>query len=94
MKSPEMYRVVWLDSGIHKDLGWASAADYMEGTGLAEMTVTTVGMIMHEDDDIVTLGLNYDPNHDNWIGVQLIARQNIISVERLTPHIGGQIATT
>jgi hypothetical protein len=50
-------------------------------------------MIMHEDDDIVTVGLNYDPNHDNWIGVQLIARQNIISVERLTLQTGGHIAT-
>lgn len=78
-----MYKVVWLDSGLHKDLGWASADEYLRDAGLASMTVITVGMLMHEDPDIVVLGLNHDPNHDTWIAAQMIARANVISVERL-----------
>lgn len=75
--------VTWLDSGVHIDHGWASAEKYCESTGLNGMTVHTVGILMHEDEDTVMVGLSYDPTHDTWFGAQLIARQNIIVMRSL-----------
>ncbi len=76
-----MVRVVWLDSGAHVDHGWASAAQYMS-TDLSRK-VTTVGMLVDESDDVVAVGLNFDPDTDNWFGVELIYRPTIVSFHEL-----------
>jgi len=81
--TPPIYKVVWLDSGMHIDHGWASRETYLEQANLNRMEVVSVGMLMDKADDTVALGFNYDPQHDTWIGAQLIARQNIISMEEL-----------
>ena len=73
--------VVWLDSGAHVDHGWAPAAEHWR-EGLSRH-VTTVGMLMQEDDDTVAVGLNYDPDTENWYGVQLIYRPTIQSITYL-----------
>ena len=81
--TPPMVRVTWLDSGMHIDHGWAPRSQYIEGVLLDRMHVTTVGMLMAEDEDTVLLGLNYDPAHDAWIGAQVISKGSIISREEL-----------
>jgi hypothetical protein len=37
----------------------------------------TVGIIMHEDEDIIVVALSHDPAHDKWISAQLIHKQSI-----------------
>lgn len=70
-------RITWYDSGMHLDEGWATADKYTEDIDLDRLLVVTVGMLMHEDDDVVVLGLSYDPAHENWYGAQLIMKLNI-----------------
>jgi hypothetical protein len=79
-----MVAVTWLDSGTHIDHGWASRDTYLKGTDIVRNTVTTVGLLMHKDDESVVVGLTYDPSHDHWYGAQLIALQNVHRIDYLT----------
>lgn len=80
---PSMVHVEWIDSGMHMDHGWASQNEYMARASMDRLTVHTVGLLMQNGSDLVLIGLNYDPAHDAWIGVQAIQRSNIISMEML-----------
>ena len=71
--------VKWLDSGMHIDKGWASLEDYRKDTETSRMTVVTVGILMHEDDQTILIGQTYDPSHDHWVGGQLILKENVVS---------------
>jgi hypothetical protein len=81
---PRAVSVLWLDSGLHIDHGWASAATYKEGADLSRMTVLTVGLLMDENEDRILVGLNYDEAHEAWIGAQAIARSSIQKLEYLS----------
>jgi len=74
-------KVVWLDSGAHVDHGWASAKTHMQ-EGLSRQ-VTTVGLLMEKSDDVIAVGLNYDPDTENWFGVELIYLPNVQSITYL-----------
>jgi hypothetical protein len=74
-------KVVWLDSGAHIDHGWAPAEKHW-AEGLSR-EVTTVGMLMQEDDDVIAVGLNFDPDTKNWYGVQLIYKPTVQSRQNL-----------
>lgn len=78
---PAMAKVTWLDSGAHVDHGWASAKTHW-AEGLSR-NVVTVGQVMQEDDEVIAIGLNYDPDTENWYGVQLIYKPTIKSIEML-----------
>ena len=76
--------VRWLDSGMHIDKGWASLEDYRKDTSTQRMTVVTVGILMHEDEETLLIGQSFDPAHDHWVGGQLIVKENIIDRNWLT----------
>jgi xanthine/CO dehydrogenase XdhC/CoxF family maturation factor len=76
-------RVIWLDSGMHMDYGWDKRERYLADANLGRMEVTTVGILMHEDEETVVVALNHDKAHDTWIGAQVIARQSIITMDLL-----------
>jgi hypothetical protein len=75
--SHRMAYVRWIDSGMHSDYGWAPAEKYIENADLHRMECVTVGIIMHEDEDIIVVALSHDPAHDKWISAQLIHKQSI-----------------
>lgn len=77
MADPRMVEVVWVDSGMHIDHGWASTEKYLTNIGLDRMTVRTVGIRVHEDDEALLVALSHDPAHDKWQGMQLILKDNI-----------------
>jgi hypothetical protein len=79
----ELRLVRWIDSGMHIDHGWAPSSTYLDGAEVSRMEVTSVGIVMHEDDDIVVLALSHDPAHDKWISAQLIHRPSIVEMQRL-----------
>lgn len=83
-------QVVWVDSGVHIDHGWAEKKKYLEGTGIENMVVTTVGILMHLDDDIVMVGLSHDEANDTWYGAQVIAMSNVVDITTLVPEEEGQ----
>lgn len=75
--------VEWLDSGLNISDGWQKTDDVLGQARIERMNVTTVGMLMHEDDDLVIVGLSYDAEHDQWFSAQAIAQQNIKSMRVL-----------
>ncbi len=76
-------RIQWIDSGMHVDKGWKSLEDYKTDINISKATVETVGILMHEDEDSLMVGLSYDPTHDAWYGAQWVLKPNIVSVEYL-----------
>jgi hypothetical protein len=70
-------QVEWLDSGtIHTGEGWSSKEEILNVTHIG--TVTTVGILFHEDPDTLYLALSYDKEHEHWYGVQAINKKNIV----------------
>lgn len=78
-----MVYVRWVDSGMHSDYGWDTAAKYLDRASLRQMECVTVGILMHEDEDIIAVALSHDPEHDKWISAQLIHKQAIKDLQYL-----------
>ncbi len=76
-------KVIWKDSGLHIDYRWAKLEKYMADASPFLSQVETVGVVMHEDDDIIMLGMSYDAAHDTWYGAQVILKQNVIDIYKL-----------
>lgn len=77
--APKVLKVEWRDSGMHIDHGWATTAVYQESVGKWNGTVTTIGALMFEDDNVIVIGLSHDVANDTWYGAQLIYKPCIIS---------------
>lgn len=70
-------RVVWTDSGMFIDEGWASLSVYRSAAERWHGDVVTIGQPIYEDDRVLVLGLSHDRQTNNWYGAQLIAKQCI-----------------
>jgi len=81
----KLVHVQWRDSGIHVDKGWAGLDQYMANLSADSTLVDTVGILMHEDDDILMIGMSYDSFHDTWYGAQVILKSNIVDTYTLIP---------
>lgn len=70
---------------MHLDLGWAPASRYIEkaSEGMTN-DVVSVGYLMAADEDIVVLAPTYDRDHDTYYGAQVIAREAVKEMERLS----------
>lgn len=93
MSAPRMVRVEWIDSGMNRSDGWEPASRYAEELGKPTiLSVTTVGMLMHEDGDHIIVGQSYDPHNDHWYSGQVIYRPCIQKIDDLavsTPAYAG-----
>jgi hypothetical protein len=67
-------RVVWTDSGMFIDEGWAKTHVYQSAARKWSGDVVTIGQPIYEDDTVLVLGLSHDRQTDNWFGAQLIAK--------------------
>ena len=72
-------QIVWVDSGMRLDQGWAPLSEYLAKASPSRTKVSTVGYIMHEDEEIILVGQSLDPAHDTWFGVQMILKKNVVS---------------
>jgi len=69
----------WRDSGMHLASDeWTAISRVRAEAGLTGMEVTTVGMLVHEDDDVVILGLSIDETGDTVFGAQAIWKACIL----------------
>lgn len=69
----------WRDSGMHlASEEWTSITRVRAQVSIAGMEVTTVGMLVHEDDDVVILGLSVDESSDTVFGAQAIWKACIL----------------
>ena len=84
VKPPRMVMVQWKDSGLQPDQRWASTAEYLAELDINSLTVKTVGWFMHEDGAHLLVGLSHDTTGDAYVGVQVIARENVISIDTLS----------
>lgn len=80
---PEGLEVIrWRDSGMHlANEEWTKITRLRAQSVAASMEVVTVGVLVHEDDDIVILGLSLDQAEGAVFGAQAIWKGAI--VERL-----------
>ncbi len=78
----EWYAIDWLDSGMQIVNGWDTVTDHLKNWRLNDMRVSTVGAFAYEDDDVVGLALS-STSESHVFGLQLIVKNNIISVKRL-----------
>ena len=76
-------RVRWLDSGCQGDSGWHTVDVFGEALTLDRMTVVTVGIVIHEDEDVLIVAGSWDSTHDAYSNALAIALANIIERERL-----------
>ena len=83
VKPPRMVLVQWKDSGLQPDQRWSSKAEYVAELDINALTVKTVGWLMHEDGAHLLVGLSHDATGDAYFGVQVIARENVISIDTL-----------
>lgn len=74
VKTETVERVVWTDSGMFIDKGWANTDAYRSAAEAWQGDVVTIGQPIYEDDEVLVLGLSHDRCHDNWFGAQLIAK--------------------
>lgn len=69
----------WRDSGMHlASEEWTSITSVRAQAVVAGMEVTTVGMLVHEDDDVVVLGLSVDETGGTVFGAQAILKACIL----------------
>jgi len=77
VSDPLRLEVDWLDSGAQHTAGWNSKEEILDILKIGK--VTTVGLLFHETEDTLYVALSYDPDNENYFGVQAIAKQNILS---------------
>lgn len=69
--------VEWVDSGTFRANGWESLDEILPHARIG--TVTTVGLLAHEDDETLYLALSHDPDNEHYFGIQAIKKSNILS---------------
>jgi hypothetical protein len=71
--------VRWRDSGMHLASDeWTSISRLRARAVVTGMEVTTVGIVVHEDDDVVVLGLSIDEAGGTVFGAQAIWKPSIL----------------
>jgi hypothetical protein len=76
-KGPEVIR--WRDSGMHLASDeWTAITRVRAQAVLTGMDVTSAGMLVHEDDDVVILGLSIDETGGTVFGAQAIWEASIL----------------
>lgn len=66
--------VRWLDSGTHLSDGWMSLDIVRQQAPASLQVVETVGHVIHEDDEVLVLGLSIDEANATVFGAQVIAK--------------------
>jgi hypothetical protein len=74
----------WRDSGMQLASDeWTAIASLRARAVISGMEVTTVGVLVHEDDDVVILGLSIDEAAGSVFGAQAIWKASILERRRL-----------
>lgn len=76
--------VRWVDSGLFISDGWQQLTEVIGQATGSNMTVTTIGHLIYEDDEIVVVGLSLDRDNNAVFGAQTIARMNILEYRSLS----------
>jgi hypothetical protein len=84
MTKSRMVKVVWIDSGYHVAEEWKPISEIMQRFKPSNMLVTTVGLLVVEQDDIIGVGLSESEATQAVFGLQIIHRPSIQSMEYLS----------
>lgn len=74
-----LVRIVWRDSGIEHEGGWRTSAQIENRTPL----VQSVGLVVHEDDDNLTIATGHSDELGLWYGIHTIWKPAIESIRGL-----------
>jgi hypothetical protein len=77
----------WRDSGMQLASDeWTSLTTLRARSVASALEVVTVGLLVHEDDEVVVLGLSLDKPGNSVFGAQLIWKSAIIERRDLDAH--------
>ena len=72
--------IEWIDSGtMLANDSWTSTGEVVRKAHVGP--VVTRGHLLKLDDEIAVVGLSHDRHFDNWFGVQVIGRKNIVYMD-------------
>lgn len=82
MREAPSVEIEWIDSGsmVAND-AWTSTNEVIRKAHVGP--VLTRGHLLKLDDEVAVVGLSHDKGFDNWFGVQVIGRANIVYLEVL-----------
>jgi len=72
-----LVKVDWIDSETH--MGWESAAEFMDKLN----TVTTVGYLVYENEEQITIASSYDPEAEHYNSVIRIPKVCVTNREEI-----------
>jgi hypothetical protein len=75
MKEDSFVHVRWLDSGLFHENGWETREQIIPKARTT--SVDTVGILLFEDDDNISVALSMDPDNKHYFGVQTISKKNV-----------------
>jgi hypothetical protein len=80
--------VEWIDSGMALSNEWKKQTAFAEELhGNNVLLVSSVGFLIHEDDEHLILGQSRDEHNDQYLNAQVIYRPCVRSVNDLTTVI-------
>jgi hypothetical protein len=74
-----LVRITWRDSAMQHEQGWHTAPQIENTTPL----VTSVGWVMHDEDEFITLAMGRSDQHDLWYNIQTIWKPSVKTMEEL-----------
>ena len=82
-----MVLVTWLDSGLaSSDAEWQTTEEIVGSMRLhdeSSMQVSTVGYLIHEDDEHLVVAQSYDPHNEHFLNAQMIFAPCVIAIRDL-----------
>lgn len=71
----------WVDSGFHITDGWRPVMETMADFKFDNMQCESAGYVVYEDEYVIALTTTWNEETESAFGLQLIAKQNILSRE-------------
>jgi len=75
----KIYKITWLDA-VGEDTGWIDRETVKKEV---LVPVHTVGFLVSEKEDCITLGMSYEPTNDNIAAYLTIPKLLIVKIDEL-----------
>lgn len=78
----KLIHVIWKDSGLWHDAGWEKKEKILENAKIG--LVHTFGILLDQAEEATYIAASYDPDNEQYYGVQVISNESIIGYEVFT----------
>jgi len=93
---PRLVLVEWIDSGMAIGQTWKKPDAFVEEVHENSnfLLVTTVGYLLHEDDEHLVLAQSRDQHNDQYLNAQVIYRPCVQKIRNITQKKNEHVAQT